>query len=256
MASQYVGRHRAAGAGSPRSVALSGRTGVSAGATRAATPGRALRHAGVTFALSATAVAGYVLSTSAPDRIALADKAVSMDLARAATTPRATATTADVPVQVAVLDGEKAQANREANARVVAVQVAQAAAAAQLEAERQAEADRVARAAQREALLANARANPKAVAQVMVAERGWNDAQFQCLVRLWTKESNWNYTATNRSSGAYGIPQSLPGNKMASVASDWRTNPVTQITWGLNYIRSVYGTSCSAWGHSQRTNWY
>ena len=97
---------------------------------------------------------------------------------------------------------------------------------------------------------------PKAVAQQMVADRGWSSAQFTCLELLWTRESNWNYQATNPSSGAYGIPQALPASKMGTVASDWRTNPVTQIKWGLNYIASVYGTPCGAWGHSQATGWY
>jgi len=94
------------------------------------------------------------------------------------------------------------------------------------------------------------------VAQQMVADRGWSSAQFTCLELLWTRESNWNYQATNPSSGAYGIPQALPASKMGTVASDWRTNPVTQIKWGLNYIASVYGTPCGAWGHSQATGWY
>ncbi len=70
----------------------------------------------------------------------------------------------------------------------------------------------------------------------MLADYGWSDGQFSCLNSLWTKESSWDYTATNAGSGAYGIPQSLPASKMASVGADYRTNPVTQITWGLQYI--------------------
>ncbi|MBE7699713.1 G5 domain-containing protein [Oerskovia sp. Sa1BUA8] len=96
----------------------------------------------------------------------------------------------------------------------------------------------------------------KETARQLVAARGWGSEQFQCLDRLWTKESNWNYQATNSSSGAYGIPQSLPGSKMASAGADWRTNPATQITWGLDYIAASYGTPCAAWGHSQARNWY
>ena len=91
--------------------------------------------------------------------------------------------------------------------------------------------------------------------QIMAAQYGWGDDQFQCLNSLWNKESGWNYEAYN-SSGATGIPQALPGDKMATVADDWATNATTQITWGLGYISSVYGTPCSAWGHSQSTNWY
>jgi hypothetical protein len=80
--------------------------------------------------------------------------------------------------------------------------------------------------------------------------------QFSCLDALWQKESGWNPRAYNRSSGAYGIPQALPGSKMGSVASDWRYNPVTQVKWGLGYIAGRYGTACAAWSHSQQTGWY
>lgn len=96
----------------------------------------------------------------------------------------------------------------------------------------------------------------KSLARDMVAARGWSSNEFRCLERLWEKESNWKHTATNRSSGAYGIPQSLPAHKMASAGSDWRTNPATQIKWGLNYIADRYDRPCNAWAHSQRVNWY
>ncbi|KGM13961.1 aggregation-promoting factor C-terminal-like domain-containing protein [Cellulomonas bogoriensis] len=96
----------------------------------------------------------------------------------------------------------------------------------------------------------------RAIALEMVLARGWDEAQFACLDSLWTKESNWRVTAENPSSGAYGIPQSLPGSKMASAGSDWRTNPRTQITWGLGYIANRYGNPCGAWAHSQARNWY
>ena len=93
------------------------------------------------------------------------------------------------------------------------------------------------------------------IAANMVSARGWGNDQFNCLVSLWNKESGWRTDAQNPS-GAYGIPQALPGSKMASAGSDWQTNAATQITWGLNYISGVYGTPCSAWAHSQATNWY
>jgi hypothetical protein len=80
--------------------------------------------------------------------------------------------------------------------------------------------------------------------------------EFSCLNLLWEKESGWSSTASNPSSGAYGIPQSLPGSKMASAGSDWATNPITQINWGLQYIRSRYGSPCGAWAHSQSVGWY
>jgi uncharacterized protein YabE (DUF348 family) len=93
------------------------------------------------------------------------------------------------------------------------------------------------------------------IAAGMVAARGWGSDQFSCLVSLWNKESGWRTDASN-SSGAYGIPQALPGSKMSSAGSDWQTNPATQISWGLGYIAGVYGTPCSAWAHSQSYNWY
>jgi hypothetical protein len=95
----------------------------------------------------------------------------------------------------------------------------------------------------------------QAIAQQMVTARGWGNDQYSCLVSLWNKESGWRVNAYNPS-GAYGIPQSLPGSKMASAGADWQTNPATQITWGLNYITGVYGTPCGAWAHSVSYNWY
>ncbi|MFF2273913.1 lytic transglycosylase domain-containing protein [Agromyces sp. NPDC058136] len=102
-------------------------------------------------------------------------------------------------------------------------------------------------------------ANPsgaQAIARDMLAARGMGDDQFGCLVALWNKESGWNVYAENRSSGAYGIPQALPGSKMGSVGSDWATNPATQIEWGLGYIAGRYGTPCGAWDSSQSRGWY
>ncbi|WP_336245485.1 transglycosylase SLT domain-containing protein [Nonomuraea sp. SYSU D8015] len=96
----------------------------------------------------------------------------------------------------------------------------------------------------------------KSIAKALVAARGWNKAQFRCLEKLWHRESGWNHRAGNRFSGAYGIPQALPARKMASAGSDWRTNPRTQIKWGLKYIKQRYGTPCRAWAHFQSHRWY
>ncbi|MFC7527916.1 transglycosylase SLT domain-containing protein [Actinoplanes sp. GCM10030250] len=90
----------------------------------------------------------------------------------------------------------------------------------------------------------------------VMLDKGFGLDQFPCLDKLWKKESGWNYKATNRSSGAYGIPQALPGTKMASAGSDWKTNPATQIKWGLGYIKGRYNTPCGAWSHSQNVGWY
>ncbi len=90
----------------------------------------------------------------------------------------------------------------------------------------------------------------------MVQEFGFDAAQWPYLDALWRRESGWDHLAENPSSGAYGIPQSLPGSKMAVVAPDWRTNPETQIAWGLAYIAARYGNPQGAWAHSERFGWY
>ena len=84
----------------------------------------------------------------------------------------------------------------------------------------------------------------------------WSENDFQCLVKLWNRESNWNPNAHNKSSGAHGIPQSLPASKMASEGADYYTNGKTQIRWGLKYIKNRYGNPANAWAHSQNTGWY
>ena len=89
-----------------------------------------------------------------------------------------------------------------------------------------------------------------------VRRMGWEPVQFTCLDKLWTRESGWNPRADNPTSTAYGIPQSLPGSKMASAGADWRTNPETQMAWGLGYIKARYGDPCHAWAHSESDNWY
>ena len=81
-------------------------------------------------------------------------------------------------------------------------------------------------------------------------------AQYTCLVKLWHRESGWSQTSHNRRSGAHGIPQALPGSKMAKAGPNWRTNPATQIKWGLGYVNNRYGTPCGAWKHFQRRGWY
>ncbi len=95
----------------------------------------------------------------------------------------------------------------------------------------------------------------QAIAHGMVLARGWDESQYSCLVALWNRESHWNVYASN-ASGAYGIPQALPGSKMAAFGADWATNPATQIAWGLGYVQGRYGTPCGAWAHSQATGWY
>lgn len=96
----------------------------------------------------------------------------------------------------------------------------------------------------------------KLIAMTMLASYDWPaDRQFPCLTRLWERESGWNHRSAN-AAGAYGIPQALPGSKMRSAGADWRTNPETQIRWGLRYIKARYGSPCHAWAHSMATGWY
>lgn len=164
----------------------------------------------------------------------------------------------------------RAAASVSRNERRTAITVAGARNAAELEAKAKAEAARKAREAEiaeakaeaarmRKRAIANARENPQAAARVLMVDHGWtSDAQYNCLVNLWNGESNWNYLAENPSSGAYGIPQSLPGSKMATAGDDWRTNPITQIKWGLSYIDERYGSPCNAWStwQARSPHWY
>jgi len=96
----------------------------------------------------------------------------------------------------------------------------------------------------------------KVAKAVMFSEYAWGADQYDCLNRLWTKESHWNYKAHNKRSGAHGIPQALPAIRMEVISSDWRTNPVTQIRWGLRYIEARYDNPCKAWAKFKRSRYY
>jgi len=96
----------------------------------------------------------------------------------------------------------------------------------------------------------------KVTKEIMGAEYAWDEEEYKCLNRLWTKESHWNYKAHNSRSGAHGIPQALPAIKMEVISDDWRTNPVTQIRWGLRYIDIRYETPCGAWAKFKRSRYY
>lgn len=99
--------------------------------------------------------------------------------------------------------------------------------------------------------------DPREIArQMMLNKYGWDDAQFSCYDKIIMRESKWDTYADNPHSSAYGIPQALPGSKMASAGADWRTNPATQIRWGLGYVADRYGTPCGAWGFKASHGWY
>lgn len=179
---------------------------------------------GVLLAVSGAVVAAQDGPASSPQ---------TTDLVSAAAPASAAA-----PVSAAPGSGERA-ASAQRGGRESAAALARARVAA--------DAARAARAAQRD---------PRGAARPMLAEFGWGSGQFRCLDALWSKESNWRHSARNPSSGAFGIPQALPGAKMTSAGPDWRTNPITQIRWGLGYIKDVYGSPCAAWAHSRAVNWY
>ena len=111
-------------------------------------------------------------------------------------------------------------------------------------------------AARRAAREAKLQRNPRLMGRLMAKKYGWGKRQFSCLDNVWNRESHWNPRAHNGSSGAHGIPQALPGRKMASAGRDWYVNPRTQIRWGLKYIKHRYYTPCGAWHAQQRRGWY
>lgn len=98
--------------------------------------------------------------------------------------------------------------------------------------------------------------DPRDIAMLMLPDYGWTTDQFSCLDELYLNESGWDPLASNPTSGAHGIPQAMPGDKMAIYGSDWETNPETQLEWGLAYIEDSYGSPCGAWGFWQSNNWY
>lgn len=97
---------------------------------------------------------------------------------------------------------------------------------------------------------------PRQMAHAVALNGGLSDRQWVCLDQLWQRESKFETTIRNSRSGAYGIPQALPASRMASAGADWRTNPVTQIKWGMSYIDVRYGSACNAWSHWVRYRWY
>jgi len=99
-------------------------------------------------------------------------------------------------------------------------------------------------------------ADPRDLAKALMPQFGMSSSEFGCLDNIWSQESGWNVHAANPSSSAYGIPQALPGSKMASAGPNWQDNAETQIRWGLGYIRDRYGSACAAWSYKQGAGWY
>ncbi|MDY0910688.1 lytic transglycosylase domain-containing protein [Microbacterium sp. CFBP9034] len=221
------------------------------------------------------------VSETTVDTAALEAAVERLEAADSLPAPLVPALTDDVTALVASVDGDvsglrgsldaaiakkaeqeaAAQAKREAEAAAPAAAEAQAAAEAEAEAEATAPAAPSAPAPSAPVPTGggtgdNSPAGAQASAYGMLGNYGWGDDQFGCLVSLWNKESGWNYQAYNSSSGAYGIPQALPGSKMGTAGADWQTNAATQVAWGLGYIAGRYGSPCGAWSHSESVGWY
>lgn len=196
--------------------------------------------------------AGVQALTSGP-----ASASTGLDPVAAIATPLVHAQRVSDTVLMQQADEQQAaeQQAKVEGSRIAAERAAQAAAAAEQRAaeRRKAAAEAKAEAARVKALEA---ADPRSVAKAMLADFGWDASEFQCLDNIWSQESGWKVDAENPGSGAYGIPQSLPGSKMASAGPDWRTNPATQIRWGLGYIQDRYGSPCEAWSFKQGAGWY
>lgn len=231
-----------------------------------------IASSGLTVNASSTVVDTRALST-------YIDKLGDLDLMPTLLIPALTTdTTAEIQsvrVQTATLRGKlDAAIAKKAEEEAAAKAAAEAAAAAQAAAEAaaaKAAADAAAAAAAAAAETSSSSSSSVSVPSVdvnvdpasaqgiartmMAANYGWGDDQFACLVSLWNRESGWRVNAAN-SSGAYGIPQALPGSKMASAGADWETNPATQIAWGLGYISGRYSNPCGAWAHSESSGWY
>lgn len=277
MSRGYTGRHRGApSAPADTRTALRPAT-VSTFARSTARPIGSFAVVGVVVAASATGLSAASATATHPDGSFVASTASSttdgFDLTAAIGVPRSTAsdaglTAAQVRVVNAIAvdevvaaaqaqaDQAAAQAQADQAAAAQAQAAAQAKAVADALAQRQAAAAKASRDAARQAAPADPGTDPRVAARAMLANYGWTDDQFSCVDSLFSRESQWNYKARNASSGAYGIPQALPGSKMASAGADWQTNPVTQIAWGLGYIKGRYGSPCNAWAHSQATGWY
>ncbi|APX01495.1 hypothetical protein [Arthrobacter sp. QXT-31] len=216
----------------------------------------ATADAGQTLSFDKTLISALPAPSAAsvtPQSAPKATEATKAAAAKAAAAKAAAAKTAAAKAAAA----KTAAARNAAAAKAAAAQAAAAqakAAAAKAAAAKAAAAKAKAKAAAPAAV--NDPAGAQAYAASKLGSYGWSADQMQCLKRLWTKESEWRTTATNPSSGAYGIVQSLPAEKMASSGADYRTNYRTQINWGLGYIKERYGSPCGALNFHLANNWY
>jgi hypothetical protein len=213
--------------------------------------------------LAAGAAAGTIVAWPGPAPARSAASIADETLAQAGHLTRSTAA-AGQPGAGLPITSFKAQHSKSIAAAALAArqaaQAAQAAAQARAAAQRQAalaaqQAPSSPPAAPAAAPVAVSPGSAQQIAMSMLGAYGWSSGEFSCLNSLWSRESGWSTTAANPS-GAYGIPQALPGSKMASAGPDWQTSATTQIRWGLGYIKGQYGSPCGAWSHEQATGWY
>jgi len=209
--------------------------------------------AGTLTLATVVSVAGVALPTSTA-------AAATADASLTSVNRNTAAVQAEHQQQAAKAEAARARAAAEkaARAKAAAEKAAKAKAAAKAEAAKAAKARAAADAAvtTKAASVTTPSGSPRQIAQRMLGQFGWSSSQFGYLNPLWEHESGWSLTAENPSSGAYGIPQALPGSQMASAGGDWRTNAATQIKWGLTYIQGRYGSPCGAWAHEQADGWY
>jgi hypothetical protein len=200
------------------------------------------------------------------DALSPAQRLVSFDTTRYGLAQRQTSyESAAANAAVAKAEAQKAAAQKAAAAKAAAAKAAAKAAAAKAAAQQAAQEQAAQQQATQQQAAQQTTAQPAAsapsgspqqIAEQMLSQFGWSSSQFSCLQPLWALESGWNIYASNPGSGAYGIPQALPGSKMASAGPDWQSNAATQIRWGLSYIQGTYGSPCAAWSHEEADGWY
>jgi hypothetical protein len=213
----------------------------------------------LTLATAVTAAAGTLSATSAAGTSDAYMTSVSAHGISAQAARPAGATSLQQAVlfdQVRAIEAHEAAAAKAAAAKAAKEKAAKAAAKADAAKAAKATAAANAAVATQAATVTTPSGSPQQIAQQMLGQFGWSSGQFSCLQPLWQKESGWSLTAENPSSGAYGIPQALPGSQMASAGGDWQTSAATQIKWGLTYIQGRYGSPCGAWAHEQSAGWY
>jgi hypothetical protein len=190
------------------------------------------------------------MASAAQDTMSSGQQLVAFDQVRYGLAHRQ----AELEIAAAKAAAAKAAAAKAAAAKAAAAKAAAAKAAAAQAAAAQQQTAQQQQAAQPAASTPSG--SPQQIAEQMLSQFGWSSSQFSCLQPLWAHESGWNVYASNPSSGAYGIPQALPGSKMASAGPDWQSDAATQIRWGLQYIQGTYGSPCAAWSHEEADGWY